>query len=207
MGVTPVGRVFTVSEQGAVGGILAELLIRTLDRMDVPYNIRAYPPERLRRNFISGVSSLTIGVKANLHRGEKLVLYSKNPVYKLQMRVFSLASRPLVDQFEDLLGERVGLIRGYQYGSGRDLLAAPSNSGRIVDVSSHLSGLNLLSKNRIDYFLDYRRAHVAETAIRGRPLHQRVMQTVDMYFVVSAQHPEAQQLMESLERVHSESLE
>jgi len=205
VGITPIAPLYTVSEQGVAGGILTELLTKTLDKVGVPYSIRVYPPERLRRNLISGLSSVSIGIKNNVTGG--WVLYSKDPVYELELWLYSLSTKPLVDKFEDLLGHRVGLIRGYQYGSGRKLLAAPGNRGRIVDVSSHYSGRSLLSKNRIDYFLDYRREGVVEAAIAGNTLHQRLLKVVSMYFVVSKQHPRAQQLLQSLERAHSGSLE
>jgi len=203
VGVTPIAPLYTVSEQGVVGGILTDLLIQALDKIDMPYDIRVYPPKRLLRNIISGVASLTIGVKNNLQRPESRALYSDKPVYQLQLQIYSLASTPVIDRLEDLRGHNVGLVRGYQYGSGREQLEAVNNSGRIVDVSSHLSGLNLLSKKRIAYFLNYRQTSVAEDrAIRHYTLH-----TVDMYFIVSKRHPRAQQLMESLEQAHAKRLQ
>jgi len=203
--ITPIAPLFTVSEQGVAGGILTELLTRTLDKVDVPYTVRVYPPKRLLRNLMSGVSTVSIGVKNNKSQADSQALYSKNPVYRLELQVYSLASKPLVERIEDLLGESVGLLRGYHYGTGRKLLAAPSNNGRIVEVNSHLSGVTLLRKNRIDYFLDYRQAGVTEAVTQGSPLHQRTLQSVDMYFIVSKTHPRAQQLMTSMEQAHSES--
>jgi len=204
VGMTHLPPFFVVGSDGSVSGTLTDLLKRTLSDANLPYVLESYPPKRLYENVAAGATDLTIGIREGNPRSDSPVIYSKFPVASIELRIYALKSTVLPSKIEGLIGRKLGLIRGFQYGTKRQLFAHPENSPRPVDINTHENALAMLVNGRIDFLLDYKEP--VSSAIRKDQeelLHHLTLQSFDMYFTLSKGYPGAPEILKILENTYS----
>ena len=193
---------FVVDADGGISGPLVDVLTQTLDAVGVSYYLVSYPPKRLLRNLKSGESKIALGIKTTTANGIASALYSKKAVHRIELRILSLNSTRLPEEISGLMGESIGLIRGYQYGFRRALLAK-SETTRIVDLNGHRAGLGMLINGRIRFLLDYKQpVESVITVEQSKLIHHKTIQEIDMFFIVSKTVNDAEGLMQSMENIH-----
>ncbi len=207
IGVTHFPPLYNIVPNKAPTGILTDILTATLDSMGREYHVAAYPPQRLVSNLISGTTDISLGIKTTTASGEESnVLYSSEPVDRIELNLYALVSTPLPTT-ENYLADlsNVGLIRGFQYGSRRRILLMQSeNLGDISNINSHRSAVKMLLKGRISYLLDYEHPIGNILTARERELlHALSVQRMDLFFIVSKKTPHAEKLLEALEYHYS----
>ncbi len=191
---------FVVEEDKPLGGTVTNLLKATLDRAGLTYNLKGLPPKRLLRGLSKGEIDIIVGIKTATGFVPS-VIYSEKPVTQIELRIYARKGTPIPDSVDELYGRnKVGLIRGYQYGDKRLYLTSPENVNNIVEMGSHEGALGMLQLGRVDYFLDYKLP--IESTLQSKPIrpdiHYKSVSNVGMYFVVSNKLPNAAELMELL---------
>jgi len=191
---------FVVSADGKISGPLVDVLSQTLDKIAVPYYFKSYPPKRLINNLRTGKSKINLGIK--IASEPEVALFGTRPVHRIELRVFSLRATKVPVDISGLMGETVGLIRGYEYGTRRTLLTQ-NEATTIIDINSHSAALEMLMKGRIQFLLDYKQP--IESVITSKQLaaiHHLAIQELDMFFVVSMATENAKGLLQSMEKAY-----
>mgnify|MGYP000229213645 CR=1 FL=1 len=193
---------FVVGTDGKISGPLVDVLAQTLDEIGVPYYFESYPPKRLLRNLIDGESQIALGIKTATSDGLTHAAYGTRPVHRVELRILSLSTTKIPVEFFGLIGETVGLIRGYEYGSRRALLTK-SKATTIVDINSHRAALEMLMKGRIRFLLDYKQPiESIITPAQLTAIDHLTIQEIDMFFIVSKTVKDANGLLQSMEKAY-----
>lgn len=179
-------------------GQLVDILRHTLDRAQLQYHFAHYPRKRLFSNIADGNSDITLGVKSNQILLNK-VLFSEQPTIVIELCLYSLDHQPKLTK-QQLLGKKIGLLRGYDYGHRFNFLLHQDNQPNITIINSQLSALAMLEKGRIDFLMDYKLS--LEPVLQQHPVENivgHILEKFDMYFVVSKQLKGAQVILNLLE--------
>ncbi len=188
-------------------GFLIEAICKVLQEAGYSWTTRPYPPNRMIMNMISGDAHLWIGppTKSKL-KGN--VLVGELPITELYFRAYHYGDFGPIEKKEDLLGRRVIILRGYDYGGWSEYIK--NSEGRIKYFISddHEQALMALSKGRGDILLDYELPITEISASnKKRQLKSSKRFRQSMYFLVSKNAPEAENLMASINRAHLNLLE
>lgn len=179
-------------------GQLIEILQQTLDRAQLQYHFAHYPRKRLFSNLANGRSDLSMGVKSNNILIDK-VLFSTRPVINVELCLYRLSHQPLLARLQ-LTGKKIGLLRGYDYGHRFNFLLQQDNRAFINIINNQKSALAMLKKGRINYLLDYKL--ILEPMLQHYPVDNirgHVLEKFDLYFVVSKQLKNADEILQRLE--------
>lgn len=181
-------------------GPLIHYMHRLLQSAGVAYRMEGFPARRLYRNLAAGESQFWVGIK-NVPEYEGKVLYSKQPVYSLHLRLYRLPGTPEIRQLSVLQTQRLIVIRGYSYGGLLEPLKQRPMGLQWKDANTNYKALEMLQLRRGDYLLSY--AEPIEQLLRQRPqrLEHEALQELPMYLVLSRTTPQAEELMSRLNQV------
>ena len=117
-------------------GSLVEAIKQALDAAQIEYRIHLYPAKRLFLRLSEGVVDVYIGLKSN-PKYHNSVIYSKMPVGAIELVVYSLSESKLPTTLPQLLGKKLGLIRGFGYNGGQTMLntATATTANNIITTS------------------------------------------------------------------------
>lgn len=194
---------YVVNENGKHSGLCLDILVATLKKAKLDYNIHSYPPMRLFRNLNTGTTDLFLGIKGSPEYDEQ-VYYSKTPISHIQLRVYATGNTPLPSVKNDLVGKNVIAIRGYGYGGLINYLVDPKNEINVMYNSQHGAAFLMLKNKRAEYLLDYK--HPADRVLQEliiSDLKYVNLDEVGLFFIVSKKSPNALQLMEKLETAYN----
>lgn len=198
---------YVVNDNGKHSGLCLDILVATLKKAKLDYNINPYPPMRLFHNLNIGKTDLFLGIKGSPEYDEQ-VYYSKTPISHIQLRVYATGNTPLPRVKEDLIGKSLIAIRGYGYDGLINYLVDPENKIDVMYNSQHKSSFLMLKNKRAEYLLDYK--HPADRVLQELvvpDLKYVNLNEVELFFIVSKKSPNALQLMDKLETAYSTLLE
>ncbi len=152
-------------------------------------------------NLINGEIDLYLGPLRPAYEGfDEKVLVSEFPPVQIELRSYFLGDKPAITTKEDLSGKKVSIIRGFTYGGLINYILEPQNQVRYQEIKSFDQAVRLLQNQRVDYHLDYRQTGDEFVAQNRLPnLRQSTLFRVDLYFMVSRQHPQAELLLQRLQ--------
>ncbi len=102
------------SEQIAGGGSIVELAVRAFAAQGQPVRIDFLPWARVRADLHSGIYQGALALWPQEIREENLI--ASRPLFYSQLGLFVRRSKPVhFTQASDLLGRKVGIVRGYGY--------------------------------------------------------------------------------------------
>ncbi|MBU1171237.1 MAG: transporter substrate-binding domain-containing protein [Proteobacteria bacterium] len=194
---------FIVKNDNEVGGTLADLLRRILDKAGLNYEIHGYPPKRSFKNLKDGVTHITIGIKA-VPGYEGHVLYGDSVIDQIEICLYCRENYPLLNSQDDMKGKKIITIRGYGYGGMAAFLTDPMNNITLDQTDSHELALKTLLIGRGDYALDYKRP--AEETIKTYSmsgLKYSVMKKLKIHLIVSKKTPDAENVLKKLEEAYN----
>ncbi len=194
---------YVVNENGKHSGLCLDILVATLKKANLDYNINSYPPMRLFRNLNTGSTDLFLGIKGSPLYDEQ-VYYSKMPISHIQLRVYATGDTPLPSVKDDLIEKSVIAIRGYGYDGLINYLVDPENKINIMYNSQHEAAFLMLKNKRAEYLLDYK--HPADRVLQELnipDLKYVNLYEVELFFIVSKNSPNALQLMNKLETAYN----
>lgn len=191
---------YNVKHANAPSGILLDYLKIVVEKAGYSYRVIGYPPKRLFKALREGKANMSAGIKRLDAYGSD-VIFSKNKITDIDVRLYSRMDTPLLDSKEELKGKRVLGIAGYSYGGFLDFLKDPAN-GIIFDTSNdHDLMFKKLFARRADYALDYYKP--SENAMRRlnvSHVQSRSLFKVDVYFILSNKTPNVSGVMTRLEK-------
>ena len=189
-----------IEKSGRYKGILVELLEKVLKKADVSYAVTPVPQKRLFNNLATGNTDIYMGIKG-VPGYEGKVIFSDFGVADIDLRVYSLKGKPLIQTRDQLKGKKLIVIMGYGYGGLIRYLKDPANRIAIDPTSTHVLAFRKLKAGRADYVLDYRRP--GNIAVSEEGMTQEVLShsiaKLNIYFIVSKKTPDAQRLMKRME--------
>jgi len=192
---------FYIAEEGQEpSGIFVDYLKVALERCNLSYVIKGYPPKRVYNNLAEGKSDIFLGVKG-VPELEGNVLYSDQKITEIDLRIYARQDTPILKTKEELKGNKIITIRGYSYGGFIKYLEDPANSIKIDASNSHELAFKMLQGKRADYLLDY--SAPAETTLKSVKIpgiQNHSISRLDVVVIVSKQAPDAESLLNRLEQ-------
>ncbi len=187
-----------------VKGYLTDILKKVLTKAEIKHHIKGYPPKRLYKNVATGKTNIWLGTK-NVPVYEKEVLYSKQQVTSIELRVYTVGDKPLLKTKKDLVGKELITIMGYGYGGLVKFLKDPKNKIKTDESSTHKSAFMKLMYNRRSYLLNYSRPAkkiLEKNKIKG--IKFSTLKNVAIFFVVSKKTINAKKILARMEKAYKE---
>lgn len=190
-------------ENGKLKNPLIKLAGDIFSEAKIPWHSQDYPPKRMFSNLRTGISKFSMLVNAeSLLQGCCLV--GKDPVARVEIRIFYREGSEPVDSIEQLNGKDVITIHGYGYAGYLKYINDPLHNIRNTSVSSHKSAFSMLALGRANYVIDYAlpAAEVLDQApIEG--LRFSTLKTTDVFLVLHKNYPDAEKVLAKLEKIAS----
>lgn len=192
---------FYILEEGQEpSGIFIDYLKAALNRCNLSYSIKGYPPKRLYKYLAEGEADIFLGVKG-VPELEGNVLYSNEKITQIDLRVYSRQDIIPIINKEDFKGKRVLTIRGYSYGGFIKYLEDPVNKIVADMTNSHELAFKKLQAKRADYLLDYSApSNKALKAVGITSIDSHSILLLDIVLIVSKKTPNAQNLLNKMEQ-------
>lgn len=193
---------YVVKSESNVGGSLADVIKKTMDRVGIPYELSGFPPKRLYKNLGEGGTHVFLGTRG-VPDYEGRVFYSDIKVEEIEVRLYTLKDKPLLKSLQELKGKQVITQRGYGYGGMVTFLEDPANSITVDPTDGHDLAFKKLIKGRADYLLDYRQP--AEAVIRKERLtglKYSSLKNLRVQFIVSKKAPDAENLLKKIDAAY-----
>ena len=165
---------FFTGADGEAKGDLIELAKKRLEKTGRKWRTAAYPAARLMENVRQGRTDVAMLIRHP--RLNDAAWYGETPITSIELRAYSIGERPPVKHWSDLKGRSVVLLRGYGYSGWILPITDPKNDISYSFADGHEAAFSMLSRNRADYLLDYRKP--AEDALKSTKIaglqHQMV---------------------------------
>lgn len=193
-------------ESGAPAGSYVDRVVPVLAEAGIAWRAGAYPVARLYDGLARGEIHLFLGIDTSpVLQGR--VLVSRRSIGAIQLLCYTMPGTREVNAEADLAGLRIGMQRGYSYGSVGDRLRAGADGTSINEMRTIEAGFQMLRAGRIDAMLHY--AGPGETAVAALGLTEVERGTIfelPCYVVLSRAIPDAEALMARIDgafdRVH-----
>ena len=198
IGVVHFPPMFVVDGGKVVGGSVVEIMEKTLNNASLDYQLISYPTKRAYVSLGTGAIDLQSGTKGNVHYHDQ-VIYSKNVIASVELRVYGLGDAPLPLNISELRGKQIGLIDGFHYDGRLAQLNDIQNEAFVSTVDSHRSALLMLESGRINFLLDYKSPVDSELKLYPLPgIRHTTIEKFDLYFILNKNIPNAQAIMDLL---------
>lgn len=192
--------VATVNDKGQPDTPMTLVAEELMKRAELPWHAMPYPAKRLFKNLKTGTTNFSILVRASSLKDS--CIFSKKPIYNTKLNAYYIGDKIPIKSKEDLAGKHIITIRGYSYGGLRKFILDPANHITFEETSTHKSAFEMLSANRADYLIDY--ASAAGDILKLHPIKgikSNSLSQLDIYLVLSKSYPDAEGLMEKLEKI------
>lgn len=140
--------VFVQHVDGEPDGLAVRVLREVFEPLGHHVRFELYPWARAQNMLENGRADILIGPYKNAER-EARFAFSAQPFYRDSIVFFHLRSRALQwsGDYQQLLGRRIGVVRGWAYGSDFD---SQREQLELVTVASVEIGLRMLRAGRLD---------------------------------------------------------
>jgi len=194
-------RAFT-NARGEADGAYPRLLRRLLPRAGLTWRADSYPAKRLMVNLQRGETNFSILVRNPIL--DQCCLYGSRPVWFDELRAYHVGDKPPLRSRADLVGKRIITLAGFSYGGLISFINDPANHIEAQPAPSHQAAFEMLDAGRADYLLDYAEPAAAEGLARHpvARLGSGLIETVNMYFVINRDYPDAAAVLERLETLY-----
>lgn len=126
-----------------------------MTKAELEYEFTQYPVARFYKHLLDGKIDISI-VSKNIGDQSKVLLLSKQPISKLDVRLFWLPGTTTITELSQLKSQAVVIMRGYQYGGIlEELQAQNGTTEQLIQVTRHEEAIQMLTRGRAHYFLGY----------------------------------------------------
>tara|TARA_R110000737_G_scaffold61057_2_gene88007 strand:- start:8663 stop:9418 length:756 start_codon:yes stop_codon:yes gene_type:complete len=186
-----------LDEEKKPKGDLAELMAAISLDSGIPYKAMLFPNIRAIFNLNQQQINFAIAAKS-LVNNENNFLISRFPVAEIQLRTLWRTGTKPVHSIEDLMAKRLILLRGYTYGGIRAKVEQISENN--FEVENHERALTALKFKRGDYAIVYKSASEYSMSMAAKTdFEYSIIGTVELFFILNAKVPYAEQIMQRLE--------
>lgn len=140
---------------GKPAGLVNEITMKTLEHAGIRYTIASYPAVRLFDDLARGKIDLFNGL-STIPAFKNATISRPLNLFPLEMRIYFIGDKKLINFREDLAGSRVGMTRGYSYDAWGDWIRNRANGVKYDETDTHDASFNMLQKGRVDYLLTYK---------------------------------------------------
>ncbi|MCC5827350.1 transporter substrate-binding domain-containing protein [Alkalimonas sp.] len=193
------------TEDGKAAGQLADFVAELMAELERDYTFEQYPNRRMIHLLNEGALDFAL-VMTSVLKDHSLYRISQRPITSMQLSAFWLGERSEVERVGDLFGSRVILMSGFSYGGMRFMLEPGYGVVReVVEVNEHALGIEALRLNRGDYLLNYKETATLQSAVDDvADIHHSVLKTIDVYFLLRADLPDSEALMQQIDQFLSQ---
>ncbi|ARU56557.1 PAAT family amino acid ABC transporter substrate-binding protein [Oleiphilus messinensis] len=187
-------------EEGNPSGIFLDLTRRILESEGIKAEYISLPINRLYLYLTQGKVHLWPGL-SDVPALQNAVLETNVSPIAITLALFHTHLKPAVTDLSQLKDQRLIVVNGYTYGGLIYQISDPESEIIPLYASNHLSGLQMLMKDRGDYFLDY--IEPIEELNKNQSFPDIVFSIVKKRqgaFVVSKLAPKPEELIRKLER-------
>ena len=202
------------NDQGEALSPFVDYARELFQKAEIPLTTAAYPPKRVYSRVIGGESAFGILVDAPILKD--CCVRSKAPVGHLVINVYSLKGAPRITSQDSLLGNTVVLMHGYTYGKLREFLEMYSASTEIVDAANYSDLFTAFfkrkkaSRHREIYVVSYEGPSeeilaklVQDSETKRGDIQADTLFRLPVNLVLSKSYPDAEKVMQRLERIAS----
>ncbi len=190
---------YYTDETGNAAGPMIKMVKAIAEVVGLNIKTLSVPPKRAVRLVASGDVDLWFGLATN-ESYNKHVYISKEPMDKLELRVYSLNPMESFKDKSSLLGSTVVVERGYTYGGLTDYIEEPLNNVEVMRVSDLDQAFRVLTKRKFDYLIAYARS--ADKALKDFPgleVHSRVLYHFPIHITLHKEVDGAVEIMNKIE--------
>jgi polar amino acid transport system substrate-binding protein len=179
-------------------GILIDITRKVFENLDLSYKQRSMPTKRLFSSLKKGRIQVWCGIKINELQAS---VWSGNEVlHHLTLNFYSLSKGLNIVKKSDLIGKKVILLLGYNYGGWGEYIRNKKNGVNFIDVKSHDDALRLLKKGRYQYLLNYRAPmNIALNKSPAPDLEQQTISKLPIVFNITKKMANSKELLKHLD--------
>ena len=170
---------------GDTTGYFADLMRDLADECgyEVDYNYLSF--KRLYSAIESGNKSQVQFITKGIKRFDDVLVFSQAPITQIRLKLYWLNTqyrKNRVFSLNELKEKRVAVIRGYHYANTVTNLKTKFPSIEFIEVDFTISGIKMLTSERVDFFLDYERIVDATLSEKDKlKLKSNLVKGVDYY--------------------------
>lgn len=187
------------NEDGKADGFIMDLVDRTFKKANVEYTTISLPAIRLKEYLKYGKVDVWVGIYSSTDYGDVAHIGQKAFSY-LTLNAYFIGDKQAITKKQQLKDQSIITMHGYSYGGLAEYIADSANNVKDNKTKTHESAFNMLKSKRGDYVLGY---HLpAQQYLESNPiteLQHSLISQLPMYFIVSKQTPNAEQVIEHLE--------
>ncbi len=189
-------------EQGHPAGIIIDITSKTLKKAGYKWTAKSLPTKRMAKLLTKGHIQLWIGL-STLPQFKDKTYIGESVVEKLILRAYTVGKRKPILKQEDLLGQRLLILRGYSYGGWINFIKDPLNQINFIEFDSHeeaFKGLKIFSGKKNCYLLSYK--HPSDILLKTQnfpDIYSNDISSLNIHFVVTRQMPGAKMVLEKIE--------
>lgn len=141
--------------KGELTGDWMDSFYQIMTKAELDYKFTQYPVARFYKHLLDGKIDISI-VSNNIGDKSKVLLLSKQPISKLDVRLFWMPGITTIIERSQLKNQAVLIMRGYRYGGiSEELQAQNGTTEQLIQVTSHEESIQMLTRGRAHYFLGY----------------------------------------------------
>ncbi len=198
---------YSTGKDGKAEGLVIDILNNVMKKAGYDWEAVSYPVKRMTSMLISGEIHLWVGL-STLPEFQGAALIGSTEIGKVILNAYHIGDKPPIIKKEDLAGKSLIILSGYSYGGWLSYIKDPANKITYYEPNSHESAFSMLSLGRADYLLDYDTPAKRILKTMNIPnLKVNEISSFTLKFVVSQKAPDAQNMLNRLEKAYQELLE
>jgi ABC-type amino acid transport substrate-binding protein len=188
------------NEVGPPTGIMADILIRSLERNDIPYHFNNFPSKRYFYCVTKGIECQVQFTVKGLPQFDDVLFISDDVAITVELKVYSKLTTQKFNTLEDFTGKTVVLLRGYHYNGIRKHIEQLSPSVAIINARDTETAIKLVQIGRGDYLLQYGHLVSHSDSADVVNLVSRSLITTNYHLSTHRSIPNAQNLLKQLNK-------
>lgn len=149
---------------GKPAGLVNEITMKTLEHAGIQYTMTSYPAGRLFEDMAKGKIDLFNGL-CTIPAFKNKTIHKPLNLFPLEMRVYFVGNKKIINNKEDLAGESIVLARAYSYDEWGKWIRDKANNVNFYETDTHDAAFHMLKKGRVEYLLTYK--HIDEICLKS----------------------------------------
>ncbi len=187
-------------------GIVIDIIDKVMKQAGYEWRPESYSVHQIINLLDSGEIHLWVGL-ATLPEFQKTTLIGNAEIGKVTLNAYWIGDKPRITKKEDLRGKSVLILKDYSYGGWTSFIKDPANHIRYNELYIRDPAFNILAHGRADYLLEYEVP--AQKKLENMTIPNLNFSQVSIFslkFVVSKQIPNAQEVLNRLEKAYNDLL-
>ncbi len=198
---------YSSNKDGKPEGLVIDILSNVMKKAGYDWEAASYPVKRMTSMLTSGEIHLWVGL-STLPEFQGTTLIGNTELGKVTLNAYHIGDKPPIAKKEDLIGKSLIILGGYSYGGWFSYIKDPANKIAYHEPNSHESAFSMLRLGRAEYLLDYDTpAKRVLEKMKIPNLKFNEVSSSTLKFVVSQKAPNAQDILNRLEKTYQELLQ